>query len=61
MLTGLDVWLRRQREGRGWSKPEMARRLAEAMKAAGDPAVPPVRAIYRSSAPHPRPTPPLRR
>jgi tetratricopeptide (TPR) repeat protein len=48
MLTGLDVWLRRQRQGRGWSKPEMARRLAEAMKAAGDPAVPPVRTIYRN-------------
>jgi len=34
------VWLREQREDRGWSKAEMARRLVQAARAAGDTAVP---------------------
>jgi transcriptional regulator with XRE-family HTH domain len=36
----LGGWLRRQREARGWARPEMARRLIEAARANGDTAVP---------------------
>ena len=34
------AWLRQQREDRGWPKAEMARRLVQAGRAAGDTAVP---------------------
>ena len=34
------AWLREQREDRGWSKSEMARRLVQAGRAVGDTAVP---------------------
>lgn len=40
MLTGSGLWLRQQRERRGWAVREMARRLIDAGRAAGDPAVP---------------------
>jgi len=36
----LSVWLRRQRETRGWTKRETARRLVQVGKDAGDTAVP---------------------
>jgi transcriptional regulator with XRE-family HTH domain len=36
----LSVWLHRQRETRGWTKRETARRLVQAGKDAGDTAVP---------------------
>jgi transcriptional regulator with XRE-family HTH domain len=36
----LNVWLRRQRENRSWTKRDTARRLVQAGKDAGDTAVP---------------------
>ena len=36
----IAAWLRQQREDRGWSKAEMARRLIRAGREAGDTAVP---------------------
>jgi hypothetical protein len=36
----LGAWLRQQREDRGWTKPEMARRLIQAGREAGDTAMP---------------------
>ena len=41
-MTDSDTaaWLRQQREDRGWSKAEMARRLVQAGRAVGDTAVP---------------------
>ena len=40
MDSDTAAWLRQQREDRGWSKAEMARRLVQAGRAAGDTAVP---------------------
>ena len=40
MLTELGMWLRQQREARGWARREMARRLIQAAQAAGDKSVP---------------------
>jgi transcriptional regulator with XRE-family HTH domain len=36
----LGTWLRRQREDRGWTRSEMARRLIQAARAKGDTSVP---------------------
>jgi hypothetical protein len=36
----LGAWLRQQREARGWAKTEMARRLVQAGREAGDTAIP---------------------
>jgi hypothetical protein len=36
----LSVWLRQQREDRGWSRREQARRLIQAGRDAGDTAMP---------------------
>ncbi|HEX6519575.1 MAG TPA: hypothetical protein VF070_06095 [Streptosporangiaceae bacterium] len=40
MLTGIGAWLRRQREGRGWARREMAVRLTQAAQAVSDTTVP---------------------
>jgi hypothetical protein len=40
MDAELGAWLRQQRQDRGWSKPEMARRLIQAARDAGDKAMP---------------------
>jgi len=40
MDSEMAAWLRQQREDRGWSKAEMARRLIRAGREAGDTAVP---------------------
>ena len=40
MDSEMAAWLRQQREDRGWSKAEMARRLVQAGRAAGDTAMP---------------------
>jgi hypothetical protein len=40
MDAELGAWLRRQREDRGWNKHEMARRLIQAGREAGDTAIP---------------------
>jgi hypothetical protein len=40
MDSEVAAWLRRQREDRGWSKAEMARRLIQAAREANDTAVP---------------------
>ena len=41
-------WLRQQREDRGWSKTELARRLIRAGHAAGDTAVPELSGMLRN-------------
>jgi hypothetical protein len=38
--TELGAWLRQQRQARGWTKPEMARRLIQAGREAGDNGMP---------------------
>jgi len=40
MSSELGVWLRRQREDRGWTRSEMARQIIRAAKAKGDASVP---------------------
>jgi transcriptional regulator with XRE-family HTH domain len=40
MPTDLGAWLREQRETRGWSRADMARRLITAAKSAGDQSMP---------------------
>lgn len=40
MNSELGAWLRQQREARGWAKAEMARRLVQAAREAGDNSVP---------------------
>ncbi|HVB43043.1 MAG TPA: hypothetical protein VNF47_10110, partial [Streptosporangiaceae bacterium] len=41
MMPGeLGAWLREQRQIRGWARPEMARRLIQAGKTAGDKSMP---------------------
>ena len=40
MDAELAAWLRQQREARGWPKAEMARRLVQAGREAGDKSVP---------------------
>jgi transcriptional regulator with XRE-family HTH domain len=40
MAAELGAWLRQQREARGWSKAEMARRLVQAGRAADDKSMP---------------------
>jgi transcriptional regulator with XRE-family HTH domain len=45
----LGVWLRQQREDRGWSRREQARRLIAAGRDAGDTAMPSVDDMARST------------
>jgi transcriptional regulator with XRE-family HTH domain len=45
----LGVWLRQQRETRGWSRREQARRLVQAGRDAGDTAMPSVDDMARST------------
>jgi hypothetical protein len=45
----LSVWLRQQREARGWSRREQARRLVQAGRDAGDTAMPSVDDMARST------------
>jgi transcriptional regulator with XRE-family HTH domain len=40
MATELGAWLRQQRQTRGWSRPEMARRLIAAARETGDNTMP---------------------
>jgi len=40
MPTELGTWLRQQREARGWTRPDMARRLIQAGHAKGDTSMP---------------------
>jgi transcriptional regulator with XRE-family HTH domain/tetratricopeptide (TPR) repeat protein len=40
MAAGLGAWLRRQREARGWTRPELARLLIQAGHAKGDRSMP---------------------
>jgi transcriptional regulator with XRE-family HTH domain len=44
----LGGWLRRQREARGWARPEMARRLITAARTNGDTSVPGVGSLVRN-------------
>jgi hypothetical protein len=44
----LSVWLREQREARGWSKREQGRRLVQAGRDAGDTAMPSVEDMTRN-------------
>jgi transcriptional regulator with XRE-family HTH domain len=48
MLMEHGPWLRRQREGRGWSRREMARRLIQAGRNAGDKTMPGVKSAYQN-------------
>jgi tetratricopeptide (TPR) repeat protein len=48
MDSELGVWLRQQREDRGWDKREMARRLVDAGRAAGDTSMPAVDGMYHN-------------
>ena len=48
MDTELGAWLRQQREDRGWDKREMARRLVDAGRAAGDTSMPAVDGMYHN-------------
>ncbi len=44
----LSVWLRQQRETRGWSRREQARQLIRAGRDAGDTAMPSVESVYHN-------------
>ena len=44
----LGVWLRQQREARGWGRREQARRLIAAGRDAGDTAMPSVDGMYHN-------------
>jgi hypothetical protein len=44
--TPLSVWLRQQREARGWNRREQARRLIQAGRETGDTAMPGVDGVY---------------
>jgi transcriptional regulator with XRE-family HTH domain len=44
----LGVWLRQQREARGWSAREQARRLIQAGREAGDTSMPGVDGVYHN-------------
>jgi hypothetical protein len=44
----LGAWLRQQRQDRGWTKPEMARRLIQAGRDAGDTAMPGVDGVVHN-------------
>ena len=48
MLTDLALWLRREREARGWARREMARRLIQAGRGIGDTALPDVKGVYQN-------------
>lgn len=48
MDSELGAWLRQQREDRGWDKREMARRLVDAGRAAGDTAMPAVDGMHHN-------------
>ena len=48
MSQELGTWLRRQRQGRGWTIREMARRLCQAAKDSRDKTVPGVDAMIRN-------------
>jgi hypothetical protein len=44
----LSVWLRQQREARGWGRREQARRLIQAGREAGDTSMPSVDGVYHN-------------
>jgi len=44
----LSVWLRQQREARGWGRREQARRLIQAGRDAGDTSMPNVDGVYHN-------------
>ena len=44
----VSVWLRQQREARGWSRREQARRLIQAGRDTGDTAMPSVENVYHN-------------
>ena len=44
----LSVWLRQQREARGWGRREQARRLIQAGRDAGDTSMPSVDGMYHN-------------
>jgi len=44
----LSVWLRQQREARGWGRREQARRLIQAGRDAGDASMPGVDGVYHN-------------
>ena len=44
----LSVWLRQQREARGWSRREQARRLIQAGRDTGDTSMPGVDGVYHN-------------
>jgi tetratricopeptide (TPR) repeat protein len=48
VLTELATWLRQQREARGWARREMAWRLIQAGRDAGDTSMPGIDAIYQN-------------
>src|SRR6266702_1791628 len=48
MDSELGTWLRQQREDRGWDKREMARRLVDVGRAAGDTSMPAVDGMYHN-------------
>jgi hypothetical protein len=44
----LSVWLRQQREARGWGRREQGRRLIQAGREAGDTSMPSVDGMYHN-------------
>jgi transcriptional regulator with XRE-family HTH domain/tetratricopeptide (TPR) repeat protein len=48
VLTELGTWLRQQREARGWARREMAWRLIQAGREAGDTSIPGISAMYQN-------------
>jgi hypothetical protein len=48
VLTELATWLRQQREARGWARREMAWRLIQAGRDAGDTSMPGINAMYQN-------------
>jgi hypothetical protein len=48
MLMERGTWLRRQREARGWARREMAHRLIQAGRDAGDTTIPAVKKVYQN-------------
>jgi tetratricopeptide (TPR) repeat protein len=48
VLTELATWLRQQRQARGWARREMAWRLIQAGRDAGDTSIPGISAMYQN-------------
>ena len=48
MLMELGEWLRQQRQARGWSRREMARRIIQAGRECGDTTLPAIDSMYRN-------------